>query len=142
MRNRMLLPLAAALLGSPAAYGQSVDAGLVGAWKVIELEDKPAVHGETLTFADQKIAGKSACNYVQAGLKQMGSALEIAGKVTRTAMSCGTERTSAVRRRWEAERRYMETLVRIRGYALKDGSLMLTGAEGQVLMRLSKSQPP
>jgi heat shock protein HslJ len=138
MQIRALAPLLAGLVGSSVVFAQGLDPALIGRWRVVEIDGKPALHGEKFTFADGSINGKSACNYVHAHVKQAGSALEIVGKVTITVMSCGIDRTAAVRGRWGAERRYLDAFGAIRGYTVTDEALLLTGAGGRVLMRLTK----
>lgn len=61
-----------AIVGSSAAFAQGLDPELVGTWRVVEIDGKPAEHGEMFKFADEQIEGKSACNYVRAKVKQAG----------------------------------------------------------------------
>lgn len=137
MRKTAFVLSVAAVLISSAALAQGIDPELLGTWRVVEIDGRPAEHGEMFRFADGQIDGRSACNSVRAKVKQAGSALAI-GKLTITARSCGSGRTADVRRRWEAERRYLNALGAIRGYRVADDDLSLTDADGRVLVSLSK----
>jgi hypothetical protein len=53
-------------------------------------------------------------------------------------MSCGRDRTFATRQRYIAEQGYLNAFFVIRGYTLINGTLLLTGLDGRLLMRLTK----
>jgi heat shock protein HslJ len=99
-------------------------------WRVVEIEGKSTRHHETIKFEAGEVLGKSACNYISASFNQSGSRLQI-GAFTVTTMGCRRDRIAA-------EMRYFKAFRTMRRYTIKENTLLLTGADGRVLMRCLK----
>lgn len=111
------------------ALAQSLDPALTAPWRVVEIEGAPAPFPQTLRFADGKVSGSGPCNRFSAGVQQAGQSLEI-GQPVSTRMFC--------QGRMDAEKRYFNALHAVRSYALQDGALILSGADGRPLLKLAK----
>jgi heat shock protein HslJ len=74
----------------------------------------------TLTFADDKISGKSACNRYSAGVEQGESPGELKiGLAMGTRMACPGELM-------DVESKYLGALSRVRGFSFLAGKLVLS----------------
>ena len=74
----------------------------------------------TLTFADDKISGKSACNRYSAGVEQGESPGELKiGLAMGTRMACPGELM-------DVESKYLDALSRVRGFSFLAGKLVLS----------------
>ena len=126
---RYAVLLLAAIAAGPAA-AQPLDPYLVSeSWRVVEIAGIPAAHAETLQFRASAIGGKTACNWFRASLAASGQVLEV-GKPTVTRMYC--------KDRMDDERRYLDALGAVRGYALAADTLSLLGDGGRVLLKLTR----
>lgn len=111
------------------AHAQSVDPALAAAtWQVKEVDGTPAIHKETLVFAEHRVTGQGACNRFSAGLKQTGGTLEI-GQPVAMRMFC--------QGRMDEEHAYFNALHAAKSYVLSEGTLMLNAGDGHALIKLS-----
>jgi heat shock protein HslJ len=132
------LAFAAVIAAGAAIRAFALDpAALAGTWRVVEIDGKPASHRETISFAPDKISGRSACNHASATLTQAGDTLRVSA-LKITAMGCGTDPSGDTRRRWAAERSYLDAFAAIRGHKQSGGELLLTAPDGRVLFRLAR----
>jgi heat shock protein HslJ len=130
--------IACAIILATATSAAALDsAAFAGTWRVLEIDGKLASHHETISFAADKISGRSACNHASATLAQAGDALRVSA-LKITAMGCGTDPSGDTRRRWAAERSYLDAFAAIRGHKQSGGDLLLTAADGRVLFRLTR----
>jgi heat shock protein HslJ len=96
-------------------------------WKLSQLERGKPIDKKievTLTFAGDRISGKSACNRYSAGIQEGANAGDVKiGQSMGTMMACPEELMAV-------EQKYMDTLSKVTGFSFSAGKLMLNGTQG------------
>lgn len=123
----VLLIMMALFLAACGAFGSSAE--LEGtSWKLVEIAGQPVVTGSTptLSFDEQgQAGGNGSCNSF-GGEYQAGNGKLTFGPLMSTLMYC--ENTM------EQETAYLAALQEAAGYEIKDGTLLILDANGQVVL--------
>ncbi len=103
--------------------------GLAGSeWRVAEIEGRDAAGAGTLRFTATSVRGKAACNSFFGSFREAGTSIKIDG-ITSTRMLCNG--------RMQLEQKFLSALSKAIAYRIESGTLLLTAADGRVLVRLA-----
>lgn len=122
--------LAAAIATSwnaQASIAQDAAAGLSDTeWHLVSLGNMQITGSDPQLHlaADGTVGGSTGCNMVRAGYTADGASLEF-GPIGTTRKFCHSV--------WETERAFLAMLEDVRGYSIADGTLTLTGLNGEAL---------
>lgn len=110
-----------------ASIAQDAAAGLSDTeWHLVSLGNTVVTGSDPQLrlAADGTVGGSTGCNMVRAGYAADGTSLEF-GPIGTTRKFCHSV--------WETERAFLAMLEDVRGYAIADGTLTLTGGNGEIL---------
>ena len=110
-----------------ASVAQDVSAGLDGnSWQLVSMGHDPIdTNQPRLTLgANGAVSGSTGCNIVKATYQADGSELTF-GPIGTTRKYCAAA--------WQTEHAFLMMLDKVRGYEVDNGTLVLTGGNGEAL---------
>lgn len=122
----VLLMILALFLAACGAFGGGAD--LEGtSWNLVEIAGQPVVAGSnpTLSFEQGQAGGNGSCNSF-GGSYEAGNGKLTFGPLMSTLMYCENS--------MEQETAYLAALQEAAGYEIKDGTLLILNANGQVVL--------
>ena len=101
-----------------------------GIWRVLEIDGRPAEHGETIAIGNGRIIARTACNTLSGPISVQDGHLRI-GRIAVTLLPCNKDNGAA-------ERRFFAALRAVRGHSSSAGGSVLTGEDRRILVRLAR----
>lgn len=130
MRSALLIAIALALTACDEKVQDDAARGLTGVeWIAESINGKPVIEpgGVTMTFAEDRVTGRSGCNRYFGAAEHGNGKLKIA-QVGATKMACLRDGLM------QQENDYLTALQASQTYAFKGNRLVLSGALGDLLV--------
>lgn len=127
LRLCAIAALVASTWTAEASVAGDIDAGLTAtSWHLVTLGNAPVAAGKPFLHlgADGSLSGSTGCNALKAGYAAGASSL-LFGPIGTTRKYC--------RSAFETEQAFLAMLGKVRGYAIADGVLVLSGGNGEML---------